>query len=527
MTHSRKRARVAAAAVTAVMAMASVFALASPASAEAVHPDPARNATASGGELKINVDWDAPDTGEPATSYVLVIRDVNGNQVGDPVIVLAPTTQASLDAPAGQYYVEIFTHNAYPGFGGPTRAPGVGTVTVTNPVQQPVAPPVVNTLPYRPYANWSDMIDQEYQLFTGCGKLGRLPRDDEKTFWLYNIANRPWDGTDQWNFNNFQFYRQRAEWIRLTNGATFSAFDDPGTVQDDRFITSPGYENSIAYKTLYDKEYKNLTSIPSGGGFAPADQAGNGGNQNNLLEPNEITWAQNAAKNFAKWGPELIAEFGSKVNALAADQARNDVYFARRAIFKTQLAEDAEQTDGPSYRLYTAYFSRIPDFGGLCFWSNKLRNGWSLLDISDFFVKSSEFRNTYGEYSTYGEEGATDAAEFVALVYKNVLNRTPDGAGVSFWTRQLQTERYSPAEMMIGFSESQEFKNKMASKVGIGIGFAHLLGRMPSESEYVAAEYNYTYFQTSPTNGWYGWPDNDDLYWTIVDSAEYLARAAL
>jgi len=515
----------AAAVLTAVLAMTGLFAMASPASAEAVHPNAAKNVAASGGVNQITVSWVAPDTGEPATSYVLVVRDSAGNQVGDPVIVLAPATSTTITGvPAGTFYVEVFTHNAYPGFGGPTAT---STVTVTNPTTTPTTPPVVNTLPYRPYANWTEMINKEYQFFTGCGSLGRGPRDDEKTFWLYNIANRPWDGTDYYNFNSFQYNRQRAEWARLTNGATFSATDDPSTVGvDERYITSANYETSIAYKALYAKEYANQTSIPSGGGFAPADNGAGGGIAgNNLLEAGEITAAQTAAKNYAKWGPVLIAEYATKVNTLAAEQATNDVYFARRANFVTQLAEDAEQTDGPAYRLYTAYFSRIPDFNGLCFWSNKLRSGWSLLDVSDFFVKSSEFTNTYGEYSTYGEEGSTDAAEFVALVYKNVLNRTPDGAGVAFWTRQLQTERYSPAEMMIGFSESQEFKNKMASKVGIGVAFAHLLGRMPSESEYVAADYNDTYFQTSPSNGWYGFPYNNFLYWTIVDSAEYIARA--
>ena len=145
----------------------------------------------------------------------------------------------------------------------------------------------------------------------------------------------------------------------------------------------------------------------------------------------------------------------------------------------SQIAEDAEQTDGPSFRLYTAYFGRNPDFGGWTFWSKKLRSGTKLLDVSNFFSTSSEFQRTYGDI---------DEAEFVALIYKNVLDRTPDGSGFSFWTRQLQSGRYSRAEVMIGFSESEEYKGRLGFRIATGIAYAHMLGRVPTDSEYFLAE---------------------------------------
>ena len=78
----------------------------------------------------------------------------------------------------------------------------------------------------------------------------------------------------------------------------------------------------------------------------------------------------------------------------------------------------------------------------------------SLVDVSDTFAGSPEFNLRYG---------ALDNAAFVALVYKNVLNRAPDAAGlqasVDFLGRGARR-----GEVMLGFSESPEFK----AKSGVG-----------------------------------------------------------
>jgi hypothetical protein len=194
---------------------------------------------------------------------------------------------------------------------------------------------------------------------------------------------------------------------------------------------------------------------------------------------------------------------------------------ARRLEFVANLAEDAEQTDGPAIRLYTAYFGRTPDTGGVKYWSKKLRSGTTLLNVSDFFSTSSEFKNTYGDI---------DEAEFVALIYKNVLLRNPDGTGFSFWTRQLQSGRYSRAEVMIGFSESSEFKLKSISRVGTTIAYVHMLNRVPTAGEYFLADNIFGSLPTTPI-GFVPPPSNTHpfdmfygvLYWRILDSVEYRA----
>jgi hypothetical protein len=74
----------------------------------------------------------------------------------------------------------------------------------------------------------------------------------------------------------------------------------------------------------------------------------------------------------------------------------------------------------------------------------------SLVDISDAFAGSPEFNLRYG---------ALNSTAFVTLVYKNVLDRAPDAGGlqasVDFLGRGARR-----GEVMLGFSESPEFKAK-------------------------------------------------------------------
>lgn len=123
--------------------------------------------------------------------------------------------------------------------------------------------------------------------------------------------------------------------------------------------------------------------------------------------------------------------------------------FSESTEFVSNTGTSAPQTDieGEVYRLYVAFFLRTPDASGLAYWVNVRESGASLDAIAASFSASAEFQAEYGSLSD---------ADFVELVYHNVLARTPDAAGVSYWQSLLAagTER---GAMMIGFSESQEF----------------------------------------------------------------------
>jgi len=555
MIQSRKRLGVAAG--TAAMTLAGVFAFPSAANAASAPPFPVEDLTVTGGQEEIIVDWRRSDYGEPATHYVVFLYKEDGTFVST-TTVYEPDTAVTLEkVTPGNYFVGVLAMNDIADLENMPVYSEVITV-----VKKPGEPPketVVNHLPYRPYKNWADLIDQEYRMWTGCSAdtksvAGRFPRDDEFTYWLEWLTEDPF--SDNWNTIDWdrwdRYYDQHTDaiWGELSNGVIGGWFFSNGVndfIGEGNGFTAAEvtkFKASKIYKELRDKEYTRLTTIPATGGFAPADDPANGGNGNNLIDGAEGTWASIKADEFARWEPNIVAAFSAKTWDQVFDWALDDVYFARRVDFVRQLAENAEQLEGPAYRLYSAYFDRAPDAGGLCFWGDALRSGWSLLDVSEFFVTSQEFLDTYGEYETYGTEEKTDAAEFVSLVYRNVLDREPDAMGESFWVRQLQTERYSPAEMLIGFSESQEFKNKMSPRVGSGLLYLHELGRMPTKAEVGDAETFWDWFQTNPdepdsslqpiqppwaTWDFWGWSaPNSLLYWWLVDTdGEYLARTQI
>jgi hypothetical protein len=124
-------------------------------------------------------------------------------------------------------------------------------------------------------------------------------------------------------------------------------------------------------------------------------------------------------------------------------------------------------------RLYFAYFDRAPEPAGLDYWVDRRDAGTaSLASISSFFSKSAEFTATYG---------GTTNAQFVTLVYQNVLDRDPEPAGLAYWKGRLDQGTITRGNLMLAFSESLEGKVQMTDRV-------------------VAADIYTTVMQEQPTN---------------------------
>jgi hypothetical protein len=113
----------------------------------------------------------------------------------------------------------------------------------------------------------------------------------------------------------------------------------------------------------------------------------------------------------------------------------------------------------PVARLYTAVFNRLPDPGGLEYWIKKRRAGATLNEIAAAMTASSEFTNTYGSLTN---------AQFVDLVYQNVLKRSPDSSGRSYWIKKLDGG-FKRSAMMAQFSESSEFVTKSRTLMATAI----------------------------------------------------------
>jgi hypothetical protein len=131
-----------------------------------------------------------------------------------------------------------------------------------------------------------------------------------------------------------------------------------------------------------------------------------------------------------------------------------------------------QNSTAPVTRLYFAYFLRFPDISGLSFWVSRFKTGTPLTAISNAFTQSHEFQTRYGSLTN---------SEFVTLVYNNVLGRAPDPGGLAFWTGQLDSGARTRGDVMLGFSESPEFKGTIAAEVFVTQIYAGMLRRAPDQ----------------------------------------------
>ncbi len=156
-----------------------------------------------------------------------------------------------------------------------------------------------------------------------------------------------------------------------------------------------------------------------------------------------------------------VAQLDQSDNLYAATGVACDgstLRFRLAAELRGLTAASAEPTIDPATpetwyrfqvaRLYSAYFDRAPDTGGWAYWNQRSVDGLNLWQASDYFADSVEFRQIYGNNLTN--------SDFLDLVYENVLNRSPDGAGKQYWLQRMSTGT-TRGDVMVFFSESSEY----------------------------------------------------------------------
>jgi hypothetical protein len=162
--------------------------------------------------------------------------------------------------------------------------------------------------------------------------------------------------------------------------------------------------------------------------------------------------------------------------ALAAYVAAMGGGRTRAQIYGDLIAspEYAARQIEPAIRLYDAALARCPDYAGLQNWCNALSAGvLTLTGAADQFAGSAEFLLKYG---------SLDNAGYVQQLYRNVLGREADPAGLADWVGRLAGGATRGA-ILVGFSESPEFQADMADQVEIIRLYDLLLQRMPTTAE--------------------------------------------
>jgi len=107
--------------------------------------------------------------------------------------------------------------------------------------------------------------------------------------------------------------------------------------------------------------------------------------------------------------------------------------------------------------VYNAGLDREIDMPGLTYWSNMLSSGTSLRELANGIINADEFAKLFGN-----QKGMSDT-DFVQVLYKNVLDRAGEKAGIDYWAGTLTSGANSRADVLVGFSLSAENKAAVAS----------------------------------------------------------------
>lgn len=113
-----------------------------------------------------------------------------------------------------------------------------------------------------------------------------------------------------------------------------------------------------------------------------------------------------------------------------------------------------------NYRLYQAAFGRTPDKAGLSYWVDHMDHGGSLISAAGNFLGSAEFQSLYGPNPT--------SAEYVNLLYLNVLGRGADQGGYDYWLGAMASGMGRDT-VLVEFSESWENRDNVAGEIASGI----------------------------------------------------------
>ncbi|MCU1372039.1 MAG: hypothetical protein JWO77_3233 [Ilumatobacteraceae bacterium] len=202
---------------------------------------------------------------------------------------------------------------------------------------------------------------------------------------------------------------------------------------------------------------------------------------------------------------DLVGRAPSTAERSAATDAlaRGDVS-PEGLVVALRRGPDALASVDPMARLYRATFLRIPDRSGLDYWIAKKRKGAKLTAIAESFARSSEFTRRYGSL--------TDR-KYVERLYLNVLGRAGDAGGIEYWTGKLTRKVSTRGQVLVGMSESNEYKRTQASEVDVAVLYVALLRRAPTSSEFTAAVADLD-----------GGGSAAELARSLLDSAGYAAR---
>ncbi len=114
-------------------------------------------------------------------------------------------------------------------------------------------------------------------------------------------------------------------------------------------------------------------------------------------------------------------------------------------------ASDYRTSDGDILRLYRAFFERDADVEGAKYWIAVARAGANFDDLAYGFANSTEF--------TAGGPALTNL-DYVRLLYRNMLGREGEQAGVDYWVGLMNSGNLSQPGVVRWIAANNEFINR-------------------------------------------------------------------
>ena len=162
--------------------------------------------------------------------------------------------------------------------------------------------------------------------------------------------------------------------------------------------------------------------------------------------------------------PEGLAYWQARLDS--GELTREDV--AHTFLFASEFQDNA----GAVARLYLGTYDRIADNEGMQYWVDAMQEGQSLTQVAEQVAASDEFAELYGSLDDDG---------FVRELYLNVQGRDADAAGSAWWVGQLEAGM-SRGEVLVRFTQSDEYVAQSQQEVAVTLSYVGLLNRTPEQA---------------------------------------------
>lgn len=108
----------------------------------------------------------------------------------------------------------------------------------------------------------------------------------------------------------------------------------------------------------------------------------------------------------------------------------------------------AEKDLNTLVELYVAFFNRVPDADGMSYWIDQIKAGMTVDQLANNFYNAAI---QFTEVTHYAAN--MTSADFVKIIYKNVLGRTgetaPSNEEVNYWASELDSGRFSKGRLVV------------------------------------------------------------------------------